>query len=88
MSRKHYPGGSVKAEGLGDGPAYRKIPIATLRLTLPPTMGVTLRLPWGIHTASGCYAPEERRTPSRETPKREGPAQGRGLVILVPWCWP
>ena len=31
-------GGSVKAEGLGDGPAHGKVAIAKLRLTLPPTM--------------------------------------------------
>jgi hypothetical protein len=30
------PGGSLKAEGLGDGRAYRKSAIAKLRLTLPP----------------------------------------------------
>jgi hypothetical protein len=30
-------GGSVKAEGLGDGPSPAKIAIAKLRLTLPPT---------------------------------------------------
>ena len=30
------PGGSVKAEGLGDGPAHREVAIAKLRLTLPP----------------------------------------------------
>jgi hypothetical protein len=30
-------GGSVKAEGLGDGPAHGKSAVAKLRLTLPPT---------------------------------------------------
>ncbi len=29
-------GGSVKAEGLGDGPLHGKVAIAKLRLTLPP----------------------------------------------------
>jgi hypothetical protein len=34
------PGGSVKAEGLGDGPAHGKAAIAKLRLTLPPVEGL------------------------------------------------
>jgi hypothetical protein len=37
---KRQPGGSVKAEGLGDGPSHRQSAIAKLRrlrLTLPPT---------------------------------------------------
>jgi hypothetical protein len=43
--RKRQPGGIVKAEGLGDGPAHGKVAIAKLRLTLPPTSWATLRLP-------------------------------------------
>ena len=31
-----HPGGSVKAEGLGDGRTYASKTIAKLRLTLPP----------------------------------------------------
>jgi hypothetical protein len=34
-------GGSVKAEGIGDGPAHGKAAIAKLRLTLPPGKTVT-----------------------------------------------
>jgi len=30
------PGGSVKAEGLGDGPSHGTVAIAMLRLMLPP----------------------------------------------------
>jgi hypothetical protein len=30
------PGGSVKAEGFGDGAAHGKLTIVKLRLTLPP----------------------------------------------------
>jgi hypothetical protein len=30
------PGGILKAEGLGDGPAHRQIAIPKLRLRLPP----------------------------------------------------
>jgi hypothetical protein len=36
--RKRQPGGIVKAEGLGDGPAPGKVAIAKLRLTMLPTM--------------------------------------------------
>jgi len=32
------PGGSVKAEGLGDGPVPGKVAIAKLRVTMPPTV--------------------------------------------------
>jgi hypothetical protein len=35
---KRRPGGIVKAEGLGDGPAHGKIAIAKLRLTMRPIM--------------------------------------------------
>jgi len=53
-------GGSVKAEGLGDGPAHGKGAIAKLRLTLPPIschedlnkLGRTqLVCPWGLDWA-------------------------------------
>jgi hypothetical protein len=33
-----FPGGSLKAEGLGDGLTHGKAAIAKLRLTLPPAM--------------------------------------------------
>ena len=36
-------GGSVKAEGLGDGPTHEKVAIAKLRLTLPPDFAIALR---------------------------------------------
>ncbi len=42
---KHQPGGIVKAEGLGDGPAHGKFAIAKLRrlrLTLPPDHALRL----------------------------------------------
>jgi len=42
---KRRPGGIVKAEGLGDGPAHGKIAIAKLRLTMPPPHETTLHLP-------------------------------------------
>jgi len=39
-------GGSVKAEGLGDGLTCAEDAIAKLRLTLPPISWAALRLPW------------------------------------------
>ena len=36
---KDIPGGSVKAEGLGDGPSHSKAAIAKLCLTMPPRRG-------------------------------------------------
>jgi len=57
MYRRYQPGGSVKAEGLGDGPAHVNLAIAKLRLTLPPMSWTILCSPWNSHCPDGMQQP-------------------------------